>query len=927
MGVPRMERDVYVVPHTHWDREWYQPHELFRWRLVRMIDELIEHMEPNPEFACFNLDGQSIVISDYLELRPEQEERLRALIEAGRIVIGPWWVQPDEFLPTGESIIRNFQRGIRAAERMGGCLRVGHCADQFGHIAQMPQIMRGLGLTSACLWRGVPDEIPGWSFWWEAPDGTCIPVLYLRNSYSSGWRLPRDPDRLIERVARQERDLGEGLPALLMNGTDHSRMEQHVPGVLAAAAGRGYRFHLATLADYERAVLDAGVDDVIHRGELRSPDRSNILAGVLSTRMPLKQRDFEVSRALERYAEPLELLAWLNGGPGSLPALRHAWGLALENTPHDSICGCSIDQVHREMFPRYDRAEQLALQVARESAAVLIGRMAVPAAGGLSILRPATGAPAAIEADVPAAWREFDALELPGGERIPFTLEAIGGGTVLQHEQVTPQGVLRHLDFLREQRYDVHAIESMAWELEGKHLRIVTTVGPHVTVVDEEGFRLDIEEIVRQGQAESAEVIVRESERARVSAVLPAAQAVGMQLAVPVRGHVPVTSGAPSARQLRNNRFDVRLGRRWLRIEDRATGLEFDPALIVVSQGDRGDEYNADILDDAVDKPAEIRLEGTVSTPAWQELRFVSLYDLPARLGRSRQRRTTKERVLQPVATAVRLWHGLPLVEFRLDVMNVAADHRLRALFPLPFRSNTVVTENQFHVAARPVTPPPWNGESAELPPSTFPQKSFSAVEHDGLGVAIFNRGLPEGEVVDWRKGQALAVTLLRCVGWLSRNDLRTRRGGAGPMVATYDSQLSGRHAFALALCPYRGNWHTSGIQAVAHAWAFPPVGWATNGHTGSSEAPTVELLAVDGDATLSAIYRGEAGEPVVRIVAGPVGGTVTLRTPWPGSRQAERVDLLERNGVALPVVGDHCVLDLRPWEIATVRFRETEGT
>ena len=182
-----MSRTVYVVPHCHWDREWYQPQELFRWRLVQMIDELLDHMESHPEFGCFNLDGQTIVIQDYLELRPENEGRLRALIESGRVVIGPWWVQPDEFLPSGESHIRSFQKGIRAAAKLGGSLRVGHCADQFGHIAQMPQIMSQLGLTSACLWRGVPDSVPAWSFYWEAPDGTRLPVLYLRNSYSSGW--------------------------------------------------------------------------------------------------------------------------------------------------------------------------------------------------------------------------------------------------------------------------------------------------------------------------------------------------------------------------------------------------------------------------------------------------------------------------------------------------------------------------------------------------------------------------------------------------------------------------------------------------------------------------------------------------------------------------------------------------------------------
>ncbi|WP_322818506.1 hypothetical protein [Tepidiforma sp.] len=915
-----MDRTVYVVPHTHWDREWYQPHELLRWRLVQMIDELLDHMEREPDYRCFNLDGQSIVIADYLELRPENEGRLRALIESGRIVIGPWWVQPDEFLPSAESHVRSLQRGIRFAERMGGALRVGHCADQFGHIAQLPQVMRQLGLTSACLWRGVPDSIPGWSFWWEAPDGTRIPVLYLRNSYSSGWRLPAEPDDLIERVRRQERDLREGLPALLMNGTDHSRMEPHVPSALKAAAGRGYTFRMATLAEYEAAVLEAGVDDVVHRGELRSSDRSNVLVGVLSSRIYLKQRDFEVARALERYAEPLELLARLHAGPDGSPALRHAWAIALENTPHDSICGCSVDQVHREMLPRYDRAEQLAMQVARESAAHLIRRVATPPQGGLAVFRPVEGAPAILEADVPADWAVFDALELPNGERIPFTLQSTGGGNELVRETVSPNGALRHLDFLREQRFDVHAIESMEWQLGERHLRVTTTVGPDITVVDEGAVREAVGAIVRGGLADSAEVVVRESERARLSAVLPPTDAVGLELLVPVAAATGRMESAPGARRIRSERFDIRLRGSVLELRDRTSGLRFDPVLVFISEGDRGDEYNADILDDGIDGPVAVAVHGTSSTATWQELHYTLTYGLPASLTRGRRRRR-RERVLEPIDVRVRLWRGLPLVEVRVAVMNLAEDHRLRALVPLPFEPESIVTENHFHVARRPLEPPPWNGTSAELPPTTVPQKTFAAAEGRGVGVAICNRGLPEGELVDWRGRKALALTLLRCVGWLSRPDLRSRRGGAGPTIATVDSQCLGRHEFAFAVLPYAGDWHEAGIQKLAHAWAFPPLGWATNGHDGSL-GPRVPLISVSGDAALSAACRSEVtGDPLVRVYAGPIGGEIGLGGPSFDGRHAERVDLLEQPLGTISPGAQGTTMTLRPWEIATVRY------
>jgi hypothetical protein len=624
-----MSRTVYVIPHCHWDREWYQPHELFRWRLVQMIDELLDHMEQHAEYSAFTLDGQTIVIRDYLELRPENEQRLRALISSGRIVIGPWWVQPDEFLPSGESHIRSFQRGIRAAEALGGCMSVGHCADQFGHIAQMPQIMRQLGLTSACLWRGVPDDVPGWTFSWEAPDGTRIPVIYLRNSYSSGWRLPRDTDDLLDRVRRQERDLRDGEPALLMNGTDHSRMQKDVPEILAAAAGRGYDFRLATLAEFAHERMRGGIDEYVHPGELRSPDRSNVLSGVLSARHEIKRRDFEVSSALERFAEPLELLCHLHGGPDGLPALKHAWGLLLENSPHDSICGCSVDQTHREMFPRYDRAEQLAGQVARESMAHVLGKLDVPVPRALALFRPVPHAAATFECAVPADW-SAEAVRFPSGATAAVAVGPTLEGAVLMNEEVSPRGALRHLDFIREGRYDAQYVESMTWQLDGRHLLVETRVGSSaINAVDDETVRAEVREAVMHGLVDTARVIVRESSTRLLRGVAPASQAIGIELLTPAPATVEPDDLAVDEGRIANSYYDIRFKDGRLRIRDWAHGLTLKNACAFVDEGDRGDEYNADILPGAVSTPASGGLIETVRDSVSATLRYELILRVP----------------------------------------------------------------------------------------------------------------------------------------------------------------------------------------------------------------------------------------------------------------------------------------------------------
>jgi hypothetical protein len=918
-----VSRTVYVVPHCHWDREWYQPHELFRWRLVQMIDELLDHMEQHPEYRCFNLDGQSIVIDDYLDLRPENEGRLRALIESGRIVIGPWWVQPDEFLPSGESHIRSFQKGIRFAERLGGSLRVGHCADQFGHIAQMPQLMKQLGLTSACLWRGVSDAIPGWSFWWEAPDGTRLPVLYLRNSYSSGWRLPKEPEDLLERVHRQERDLAEGLPAVFMNGTDHSRMEPHVPAALAAAKDRGYDFKLATLGEYEAAVFVAGIDEVVHHGEMRSPDRSNVLVGVLSARMNIKQRDFEVSGWLEKYAEPLELLNYLHHGPDGTPALRHAWRTLLENSPHDSICGCSVDQTHKEMFPRYDRAEQLARQVAKESMWQIAGRTSVPAPGGLAVFRPVANAAAVLRADVPGEWAGADRLLLPDGSPVDLSVVSLVEPETLVHETgLTAWQAMRHLDFLREQRYDNHNIEAMEWELDGRHLKVTTTVGPDLTVVDEEVVRHEVRQIAANDLADTAEIMVRKSARAEFVAVLPPTDCVGVQVLIPHdsgEGDDP-NQPADQVPDLQNEFYEITLKKGGkLFIRDWHHDVEIVNAAALVSEGDRGDEYNADILPDGLVGGWTVVSADYGKTH--QALVLAAALEVPGGLNKKRAARREKRDTVVGAIMEVTLHKGFPRIDFKLTVENSARDHRLRVLFPLPFDTETAITENQFHVAERSLTPPPWNGTSPEQPPTTFPQKTFAAFEGEDVGVAVFNKGLQEGEVVRDKKGrQAYALTLLRCVGWLSRPDLVSRRGGAGPTISTEDSQMQGTHTFEFSLTTYRGDWRSANIQAMAHSFAYPPLGWATNEHDGSLGLD-VPLATVTPGVVPTAMTRSDVdGAPVIRVynaTGGPAETSVSV--PWAGPG-AGLCDLMEEHVETLTPAGPWR-FPLCPWEIASVRF------
>ncbi|MGD8516498.1 MAG: hypothetical protein PVG54_05965, partial [Anaerolineae bacterium] len=176
-----------LVSHTHWDRAWYVPFQVYRVRLVRLIDRLLDLLAREPDFRCFTLDGQMLPVIDYLEVRPERRADLERLVRAGRLSVGPWYVLPDEYLVSPEALIRNLMLGLRLAQGLGAVMREGYAPDAFGHIGQLPQILQGCGIGSAVFWRGLGDEGEelGNEFWWQAPDGSRVLAIHLREGYGN----------------------------------------------------------------------------------------------------------------------------------------------------------------------------------------------------------------------------------------------------------------------------------------------------------------------------------------------------------------------------------------------------------------------------------------------------------------------------------------------------------------------------------------------------------------------------------------------------------------------------------------------------------------------------------------------------------------------------------------------------------------------
>ncbi len=365
--------ELLLVSHFHWDREWYRSFEVFRGRLVDAVDAVLDLLGSDPGFR-FVLDGQAIVLEDYLAVRPDRRDELVAGLHAGRLAAGPWYVQPDSLLPAGETHVRNLLLGRQVTGALGPVSTVGYVPDSFGHPAQLPQLLAGFGLDPFIYWRGNGAELDtlGPMYRWCAPDGTSVRAWQLPEGYFAAAGLDADHD-LASTIARLRPVIDRivaagGDPVLLMNGFDH------LPADTSTA-------HVAALLGARRVLLDEAAERLPDAstltewsGELVGARTANLLPGVWSTRMPLKLRNRAVESLLTDWVEPWVAFARTFGIADERPSLEVAWRSLLCNQAHDSICGCSVDPVHERMVARYDDAEGLGAATLQRVLERLAGR-------------------------------------------------------------------------------------------------------------------------------------------------------------------------------------------------------------------------------------------------------------------------------------------------------------------------------------------------------------------------------------------------------------------------------------------------------------------------------------------------------------------------------------------------------------------------
>ena len=891
---------VWLVPHTHWDREWYEPFQRFRLRLVDLMDDVVARAEADPTFH-FTLDGQLAVVDDYLEVRPEAAPRIAALVTSGQFAIGPWAILLDEFLCSGENIVRNLEWGLRRAAEVGTAMPVGYLPDMFGHCAQMPQILALAGLRQACVWRGVPAAIDRHAFLWEAPDGTALRTEYLPGGYGNAAELLAEPDRLADaaadHVARARPWFGDD-PILAMYGTDHSAPLPWLASAVAALNANGSAIHLrlCTLADYLAQFDPSDVDGIpVWRGELRSHARANILPGVISNRPHLKRGLATAERMVERYAEPFAAL-WDPADRWPARLLELAWQRLVQCSCHDSVTGCGVDETAVQVAARIAEAEQIGRGV-RDRA---VAGVAATVPGDAVVVVNPSPVPRTdiVTVEVPAGhdWPAV-ALRQPDGSLAP--VQATGrNGTRPLFETTRPAGWIASglrkgslgLDFLGRavQRVEITADRELTVTM-GR-------TGP--------GFTAEARALAPRVAAAAGDWRLRVLEEPLCTgyAALPSPPLGWSAVrAVRVDGPVPVTGAvAVEGHRLASSLLTVDVAGDGTLTLSAVDGTVLAGVGRLADEDDLGDLYNVAPHGPVLDTPDSV----TVTVLARGPL-----------VGALEIRRSYPWRVRTEVVMRVELRAGEPFCRLELAFTNGHPDHRLRCHVPLARPATESSAEGQFAVVTRALES---EGGHGEVPVPTFPASSFV----DAGGAAVLLDQVTEYEVV--AEGGELALTVLRATGFISRAEHPLRAEPAGPVIATPQAQLVGAEVRTrLAVLPHGGTWSEAGVPAAAEAFRCPFVAVRGVAEVGGDLVARAGLEVAGDGVVMSSLRRRDGDWLELRVVA-LTGEPTSVHIGDVAA--ARRADLLGTPGTTLPVVDGRLSVPLRPWEIATIQLVRTHS-
>lgn len=761
-----------VISHTHWDREWYAPFEVFRLRLVDLIDRLIDIIDEYPDYI-FHLDAQTVVLEDYLEIKPERYSLLKKLIKNGNIVIGPWYLQNDYYLTSGESTIRNLLRGNKIANEFGRCMKVGYAPDQFGNVSQIPQILKDFGIDNFVFGRGFTKKVKGENgklnieplpteFIWEGADGTKCLAIHLRCWYNNAQRFSPELEKsklLIDENIKWLEDFNVTPYILMMNGVDHLEAQDDLLPVLDKlnAAYPDYELKQYNLENYvktvKRFIEEHDCKMYKHKGELDSGDDYHVLRGCWSSRSYLKVANVKAQNTLEKRLEPLYSFLEKSGMNGCYPyeQLRYAWRQLMRNHPHDSICGCSRDEVHAHMEDSFARAAEFTGDLERR---------------GMDLLSYHNGSP--YKKDENYVITVFNPTQSVVSGVVDVTVEVKSDENIKNFKILDASG--------KECRFEaisrIHTLKDVVSpiNLPGK--------------IDVDAYRIHLYvDKIQPVSARNYAVIATSGEMNFVSVNKQA--------------------------KIENEYYAVMQTDGGIDVLIKATGKVIRNVVSWEETGDRGDSYvYQDTFEPAIYSDTANAIVTDVSeSNLKRKLKVTNHIDVPAGYDFEYVHRK-EEKVRCDLNYTVTLEQGRPYIVIGYEVVNRACDHRIRLCVNADIISGYTITDSAFDIISHTVD---------EICPDSqfygFNNANFAALERKNNGVAVFSQGLHEVE----NKNGKLYFTVVRATGAISREGLKVN---GGKMWEAPGNQLIRTLSGDTALYAYEGKASDGAVKAACNAFS-----------------------------------------------------------------------------------------------------------
>lgn len=823
------KKTVHIISHTHWDREWYLPYEQHHYLLIEVMDQLLDTLETDPNFKSFHLDGQTIILDDYLQVRPERRDQIKKLIEAGRIEVGPWYILQDEFLTSSEANVRNLQYGMRDAKKWGGLSKIGYFPDSFGNIGQAPQILQQADIKAAAFGRGVKPtgfnnavidasayESPYSEMKWQSPDGTEVTGILFANWYCNGNEIPTDEQKAKvywdEHLENLE-TFASTTHLLMLNGCDHQPIQTNL-SVAIDLANRlypDYTFVHSTFNDYIAAITEesANEDLKVVEGELRSQhtDGWGTLVNTASSRVYLKQMNQKVQTLLEKVAEPLATFRYFIDQTYDHDMFAYAWKTLMQNHPHDSICGCSVDEVHDEMVTRFNKSEHFTEMLIDRTLDQLVKHIDT----------------ASFDTSDVYPFVVFNTLAENRTDQVSVTVDLKRA----YYRDGVNKDVLRQID-----------VDGFVVVDENKTLYPVE--------VDDHGLVFDYdlpEDKFRQPYMARRVTITFNAES------LPA---LGYQVFALVKGDVDVATLVTKEKQMENENLSVEImDNGSLTITDKRTNQIYQGLNIYEDTGDIGNEYmykqsSDHLVRTTEEESATIELIENSAVKATYKITHEWLLPESAQetlikeqqelvwFTNRKSERSLKEQPLK-IETYVTLTHSATYVDVKATIANNIKDHRLRALFKSNIETDHHYAESVFEAAKRQNTP---NREWTN-PDYSQHQQSYVDVCNQDRGLCIANKGLNEYEIL--APDTTMAVTLLRSVGEL----------GDWGYFPTPQAQCLGEQTVEYRIIPHGGERERFEAYQLAQTFQAPLISKALPVQTGTYPS-TYSFIELEKPSALS---------------------------------------------------------------------------